>query len=161
MSYSTLHRVYKTKAPEFAEYSNGWGSAPVLWEYLCKRYLHSNMWMADAGSSDSKLWKLTHDLEIPYDLRLCLAFTFDTAYCTEENLAKLADACEFTYAVCYTRGVSHWKSIATDLRSHKFKFRQIGVSLGCTSVSNPWASYYQKYKTVNTFNIFEYVPCAK
>ena len=66
MSTSDLYLVYKTTATHFAEFRNGWGSAPILWGYLSETYLGRPWSMLD----DSELWDLVDDTRVAPSLRL-------------------------------------------------------------------------------------------
>ena|ERR1700691_2864514 len=59
MSSSTLYRVYRTRARQYAEMRNGWGTAPVIWSYLCVHYLNRQ----PHGALEAALRKIAEDVE--------------------------------------------------------------------------------------------------
>lgn len=156
MSTSDLYRVYRTKATHFAEFHNGWGSAPVVWSYLGVKFLgrerHDYM-----RSNDTELWELARDPRVPVSLRLVHAFCCDQTICPNERLGDLADACEYVAEATFAPGrANHWQSIGQSLREHKPRARQLGVGLCCTSVCDPWSGWKPEL-TQEPWDIFEYV----
>lgn len=151
MSSSSLYRVYRTKARYLAEYRNSHGTAPVIWGHLTERFLNKPFSMFDDLTS---LWGLARDTRVPRTLRIVHAFCCDDAFCPVDRISELADACEVTYVATLKAGyVNHWQSIADDLRTHKAKSRQIGISLGCTSVCDEW----EYYKGSSGFDMMSYI----
>lgn len=142
MSSSTLYRVYRTKATQYAEMRNGWGTAPVIWSYLCVKYLHRQP-HEYLLPNDTALWDLARSEVVPRELRLVHAFCCDQAMCPMDRLAELAEACEYAWRLTSTDSarVNHWATVANFLRGIARKPKQIGVALNCTSVCDIWSSY--------------------
>jgi hypothetical protein len=145
MSTSDLYRISKTVATHLKRYSNGHGTAPVIWDILCADYLGFSYERRPLGDL-SVLWDLAQDTAVPLQLRLVHAFCFDAAIVRPEDLTELADACDQVWESGIRRHpayVNHWASIALDLRSLVgVKIgRAIGYAISCTSVSDQWSAY--------------------
>lgn len=146
MSCSNIYKVYKTKTRELAEFHNSWGTAPVLWGYLCEKYLNqnSNFWLtAGFGKEDTlkPLWNLAENPTVPTCLRLTHAFTFKNAVCPPNKKDELAKACQEVFNLTYDSiHVNHWKAVAESLKSCKINKHMVGIALSCTSVEDPWIS---------------------
>ncbi|WP_010517873.1 hypothetical protein [Komagataeibacter oboediens] len=138
MSYSTLCAVYRTTATGLAEYRNSWGTGPLIWDYLSKRYLgHKKSWML----LDNALWDLATDMNVPASLRACHAITFDRGIVPFEYAQKMADLLRSGSEIL-SKGapdhVNHFSSIADDLGKIKLRKNALGFGLNCTSVSDVW-----------------------
>lgn len=142
MSSTVLYKVYKTKATADAEWHNSWLSAPLLWDYLCKRYISQD---ANWLFGNDKLWALASDPRVPVDLRLAHAFTFDGAVCPPSKLRRLSTALTNAGAVvsAETDKPSHWPSIARRLSilAATPNKRLAGVALTSTTVSDNWIEW--------------------
>lgn len=138
MSYSTLYAIYKTKAAEVSEYRNGWGSGPIIWDYLSKEFLGLPGW---SFSNDSGLWGLAIDPKVPLGLRACLAITLDYAMVLAKDAKIMAEAIRqggFVMDKFAPDRVNHFPRIAHDMSETKLDKRAIGFGLNCTSVSDTW-----------------------
>lgn len=142
MSYSTLYKVYKTKAVSYREFRNGHGTAAVLWTYLCNKYLNGAQWYLERDSN--RLWALYNNLDVPEHMRFGLMVTFDNAVVEMQDLAKASDLAAMVYDTIYDESkVNHWRDLShayMDLSKYKDK-RIVGIGLGCTSVSDPWENF--------------------
>lgn len=153
MSTSALHRVYKTTATEFAEFSNGWGSGPSIWRHLCEKYLYREWHIMQ---NDKQLWNLVDSDKVPDYLRVCLALTLDNSYCPCDRIDDLIGHCEATASATDTSAaVNHWQAFADALKGHKKKPRQLGIGLGCTSVSDPWSWYDGSKELWDIFSVLD------
>ena len=123
-----------TEDVDIEQLRNSWGSAPVIWNVMAKKYLKTDSW---AGYTD-KLWPLYRDEQIPAYLRAVHLFTFDRFYVSKKDYARLAkDIRQFVadFPTDATQ-VNHWPRIATLLESDP-DYPAIG--LYCTSVAeDPW-----------------------
>lgn len=156
MSTSDLYRVYGTKATHIAEFRNGWGSAPVVWGYLCEKYLGGTRTSWGINTPLEKLWALSADERVPRCLRLTLGFTYDWAVCPPKKAGELADALEEAGKLCDRPGyVNHWQAIANELRNHKARARQVGIGISCTSVNDIWIDWKGKKKPWNVFAVLK------
>lgn len=149
MSTTTLWAVYKSKVTVVAEYQNGHGSGPALWDLMAKRYLH--MPMPWGGDDLKRLWKLATDRTVVEHLRITHAATFDYAMIPVANLEIAATAFEKAHEdiLRLTDWTwSHWAAIAADLRklAAKHDHRMLGVGIGCTSVSDPWEEFEHRIR---------------
>ena len=138
MSYSTLCAVYRTTATGLVEYRNAWGTGPLIWDYLSKRYLRRALsWMAD----DEALWNLATNMDVPAPLRACHALTFDRAIVplgSASEMATLLRAGEEILSKHAPDCVNHFGLIADDLGKIKLRKNALGFGLNCTSVSDVW-----------------------
>lgn len=142
MSTSDLYRVYRTKAVHMTEFRNGWGTAPLLWDYLAKQFIGPDFQWVCQREGDRRLWDLYRDGRVPRSLRLVHAFTMDHIICPPDQVAEFADACDEVGRVCARDShVNHWAAIATTMRQAKAKPRQLGYGLACTSVSDIWCGW--------------------
>jgi hypothetical protein len=88
MSYSTIYKIYRTKAVPFAEFRNGWGSGPILRDSLAKVHLNSeNEWITQY----KRVWELFYNPAVPLHRRIALAFTFDYAGGPDNLLVRVAE----------------------------------------------------------------------
>jgi len=120
MSYTTIIHVFPGEKIECGdELRNSHGSAPVIWDLLCQKYLgiEPMHWMS--GNME-RLWKLWKDTSIPVHHRALLMMTFDRAYVLKANYARAAADIrkfftEFQYNPEY---VNHWPQISTLFESN-------------------------------------------
>jgi len=146
VSTSNLYAVYKTKTKEIAEFPNGWGTAPVIYDYLCEKYLNvkKNAWLHQFSSPTPNfkiqyLWDLTKNLSVPASIRLVHAFTYINHVCPSNRILELAQACQEFYDITNdNKRVNHWELIANTLKSFKINKKMIGIALSCSSIQNPW-----------------------
>lgn len=124
------------------EFQNGHGTGPVIWGYLCKEYLgmESNAWLF---GDNKKLWALINDKNVPRDIRLVHAFTFNDALCPNKRINEMAEACLSAYKKTSidTSRINHWGDIGKFLKSFKALPKSRGVVLSCTSISDEWISW--------------------
>jgi hypothetical protein len=138
MSYSTIYKVYQPKVISYAEFGNGWGSGPVLWDHLAHVRLNSENEFANGYK---RVWGLFFNPAIPEHHRIALAFTFDHAVCQPDKLIELADACEKIWPEIKAwkpHNADHSGSFAPKLKeiAAKKDARLVGVSLNFISVSD-------------------------
>ena len=156
MSTSNLYSVYKTRTKELASFGNGWGTAPVLWDYLEKAYLNkrSGSWLCGDDKDKTELWNLATDSKVPVYLRLVHAFTFINVVCPYEKANEMAEHCRKAFNTIRedesrdmltdkdrSLRVNHWERIANVLEIMKPNKRALGIGLSCTSVSDPWIGW--------------------
>jgi hypothetical protein len=144
MSYSILRILNLKSASHFSEYGNGWGSAPVAWDYLIEKYL---------GVGQSERWqgygKLIDDVaacdRLEGDERLVLLFCYNKAFIPLHRLKESADACEeFAARIPWPNRVNHWADIGRDLREiaelpkRTLSRHARGACLTTTDVQDDW-----------------------
>jgi len=154
MSYSTIWKVYKTKAVSVIELGNSHGSAPPVWDWLCNHYLNGKHWMTRDDNKD--LWQLRKNPAVPKHMRFGLLLTFDNAIILPIHLEEAAQLCYRVYDTTFNpQYVNHWSRIGEEL--HKLRDiknkRLMGIALGCTSVSDPWWDR----KSREPFNVMDYL----
>lgn len=153
MSYTTVVALWPgERIATLKELSNGHGSAPVIWDALCQRYLGLRPfgWI----SSDlTKLWALWRDERVPLHQRAVLMLTFDRAYVTSDNYARMA----LDIRDCLrdlqppSEYVNHWPTIAALLAD---KPACPAIGLHCTSVSEnpflgPWNEEREEHDPID------------
>lgn len=160
MSYSTIYRIFRTTATSYADFRNGWGTAPLLWDYLAKTFIGSRFTFFDY-SRDNLLWDLAKDSRVARDLRLAHAWTFDRALCPLGRAIEMANACDVVAVQCAKEDhVNHWAALAVALREAKAKPRQIGWGLNGTSVSDVWQEWAGRNDRQEPWSIFDLVDAA-
>ncbi len=137
MSCSTLLIINKKRKLEsVAEYKNAYGSAPLIWSYLTKKYLKSDSYFAVTD----KLWKLIDDHRLSRDEKLCLIFTFDYFTASKKHIDVFAGALENIGTKAkeeFPSFANHLSAIAGDLRKlNKLDFSRF--CFNCTSVADIW-----------------------
>jgi hypothetical protein len=125
-------------------FSNGWGSAPVLWDYLSEKYLGLKA-MPFGENERQKLWDLARDKRLTGEERACHMLTFDRAYVPLQHLERVSDACYSVYADMPAKykgdRVNHWYGLGalfSQLAQMKFHHRCRGVCIAPTSVEDHW-----------------------
>jgi hypothetical protein len=142
MSYSAIYLVYRTSVKRVAEFSNAWGSAPPLWDYLWKTRIDSqSSWLAHQEWEE--LWALVHDRSVPAEQRLCLAWCWDNGIVPLAKVHKMAQACDDVSDFLLANSKykwNHWRSFGSTLRKcvKQSDKRILGIGLSCTSVADPW-----------------------
>lgn len=137
MSTSDLYILNKKSTTHFTEFRNGWGSAPICWDHLAKKYgVQSSLF-------DMKpVWDLASGDRLAHHEKIALMMTFDAAFVPLDMLSDAADACErFGAEINFPGRVNHWPAFGAALRlaekKHHNRFAR-GVCLSCTSVSDNW-----------------------
>lgn len=142
MSRSTVIAVWPgEKSDEFKELHNAWGSAPVVWNAMAKRYIDGSYW-----SNIEKLWSLPRRQDIPLHLRAVLAMTFDNMIVMRADYSRAAE-CIRHYLVDFPadeRKVNHWPVLAELFESDP---ECPAIGLWCTSVcENPFCGEWNDDK---------------
>jgi hypothetical protein len=159
MSYASLYEIYKTKKVETAEYANGNGSAPPVWDYLCSHYLNvEGIYML---SNKQPLWDLSRDRAVPLNVRLCHAFTFDYAVVSPEHFSLMSEACADMQHILklwpeWTNNVTHWGLFSEFFKTLKVDRRCLGIGMRVTSICDVWDEYPKRGKD-RMFNCVEEV----
>jgi hypothetical protein len=135
MSYTAIKAIWPGEKTEtLEELRNSHGSAPPIWNSMCKEYYGTkdHGYMFD-GILD-KLWPRWMDLSIPEHQRAVLMFTYDKAYVTKENYGRLSNDIEkfFSDFPPIHNHVNHWPRIVEILKSNP---DIPAIGLYCTSVS--------------------------
>jgi len=141
MSYSTLYRIYRTKASPIKEFRNGSGTGRVLWMHMSTRFLGRALTLFDEMQP---VWDLSLNPAVPHAFRLTCEWTFDRWVCPPTLREAMAAACAEVgedIARAYPTWVNHWPALAETLAAERdFNDRRlIGFGLGCTSVCDPWS----------------------
>jgi hypothetical protein len=168
MSTSNLYSVYKTRTKELAAFGNGWGTAPVLWDYLEKAYLNkrSGSWLCGNDKDKAELWNLVTNPNVPVCFRLVHAFTFNNVVCPYKQTTKMAEHCRKVFGILkedessvmladkdIMPRVNHWERIANVLEIIKSDKRALGIGLSCTSISDPWIGWKGGVKVRSVFDM--------
>lgn len=142
MSTSDLYILNGKSTSHLAEFRNGWGSAPVIWDHLGEKYVPERPTYSFDGGHLRKVWALAGDDRLASHEKICLMITFDKAYIPLANLTEAADACARMGAeTSHMPGVNHWIGIGDELRKaakQHFSRHARGIVLSPTSVSDCW-----------------------
>ena len=135
MSYTTVKAIWPgEKHEDLEELRNSHGSAPPIWNAMCKKYYGTNdhTYMFD-GTLD-KLWPRWKDLSIPEHQRAVLMMTYDRAYVAKKDYARAAADIKkfFQDFPANSEYVNHWPKIQAIFESNP---DIPGIGLYCTSVS--------------------------
>jgi hypothetical protein len=160
MSTSDLYIINKKSVRHIAEFSNGYGSAPPVWERLYDQYIHKPTDPPRHGMhkwNDS--WKLYRDARLTAAERCCLMMTFDWAYLPLDMLEQAAWYCDEVGVLTEEEGrVNHWRAIGKtlmDASQKKWGQHARGVGLSCTSVCDLWIDCEPEDIAEKSWAIFE------
>jgi hypothetical protein len=138
MSYTTIYKVTPgVSAEDFQELLNAWGSSPLVWDALFKRYVppkhEYDSWMFDSD----RLWKLWDREDIPPHIRAVLGMTFDRSYIERQHFRRAAaDIRKFLEEVPARESrVNHWPAIADLMEQHADDEAFPALGFNQTSVS--------------------------
>jgi hypothetical protein len=145
MSYTTVKAIWPgEKVEDLEELRNSHGSAPLIWNALCMRYLGLESYYYMSSDLD-RLWAKWKDLSIPEAIRAVLMMTFDHAYIAKKDYQRAAgDIRTFLkeFPVPSNR-VNHWPAIACILE----KADAPAIGFQHTSVSeDPWQGPWNEEK---------------
>lgn len=163
MSYTTIVHIFLGNRIEYGpELSNSWGSAPVVWDAIGKKYIgHDFSFMYN--DKVEKLWKLYSSQDIPIHQRVVLMMTFDRAYVLKKDYSRAArDIRLFLEDFPQDTSVAnHWPSIADYFESDP---DVPAIGLWCTSVSeNPfngrWNDDRDEYEPPDWEKCFDIYEC--
>ena len=144
MSTSDLYIINQKSVKHFAEFRNGWGSAPKCWNYLAQKYLPSGeKYSMFNDAMNRRIWSLGSDPRVATEDRIALLMTLDNAFVPLGKLREAGEACIKFGANCEDgQTVNHWPAFGEALlraASEKLSRHARGIGLSCTSVSDPWS----------------------
>lgn len=118
MSESSLYLLNKKSTAFLDEYWNGWGSSPVMWDYLGAKYIPEKPIYSLDPSYIQKVCYLHQASFVPKEEKICLMMTFDKAYIALADLAEASEAClkvgdDINGAL--VGRVNHWPEIGKSL----------------------------------------------
>lgn len=145
MSCTTIKAIWPGEKHEnFRELSNGWGSAPVIWDALSQRYLGKQPY-GYSGGDMQPLWDLWKDASVPESYRAVHLLTLDRMYVLRKDYARMAkDIRAFLAEFPVGVGANHWPAIAEFLESDA---DIPAMGLRCTSVSeDPFCGEWNEEK---------------
>jgi len=150
MSYTTIIAIWpgeKTKGLE--ELRNSHGSAPLVWNVMCKRYLGTKDHGYMFDETIEWLWPLWKVLNIPEYQRAVLMMTYDGVYILKKDYQRAAENIKaFLKDFPVKEGyANHWPRIAELLES---QLDIPALGLHCTSVAEnlfdgPWNEKKEEY----------------
>jgi hypothetical protein len=171
MSTSDLYILNRKSTTHCAEFRNGWGSGPCIWDHLASKYFpdvnFSDYDRKDYVGHDRKnrmVWDLASDKRVTGEERAVLMISFDKAYVPKSHLKEAGEACVAAHGMIeahgFWNGVNHWKAIGEaliGLSKRKLHWQARGVVLNCTSVQDMWIQPSRDY-LANAWPIFEENP---
>lgn len=135
------------KLEQHREFLNSWGSAPVIWGFICERYLQKEgHWWVSAGPERlKKLWAAWQSPEIPECVRAVHLWTMDRMYVERKDYQRMAEHIDAFLAICTGwNGVNHWPAISELLKSDP---DIPAFGLWCTTVvNNPFSGAWDDEK---------------
>ena len=141
------------------ELRNSHGSAPVVWNELCKKYYGTEEYGYTRNNLLDRLWPRYKDLSIPKHHRAVLMMTYDRAYISKANYPQAAkDIKQFLEDFPPREGyANHWNEIAGIYESSP---DCEAIGLHCTSVSeNPfhgeWDEEAEDYSPIDWGTAYE------
>jgi hypothetical protein len=145
MSFTTVKAIWPgEKVEDLEELRNSHGSAPLIWNAFCMRYLGIESYYYASADLD-RLWGKWKDLSIPESFRAVLMMTFDHAYISKKDYQRAADdirAFLKEFPVSSDRA-NHWPSIARILENADAP----AIGFQHTSVSDdPWQGRWDEEK---------------
>lgn len=150
MSCSTLQAIWPGEKHEnVREFRNSHGTAPIVWDEFCKRYLReeSHWWLFNSSKPEGRrLWDLYKDMRIPESHRAAFSFTFDHFYVKRADYRRFAkDLRTFLDDTLVSANhVNHWPLIA---QFFEMEPDYPAIALWCTSVtSDPFNGEYDEEK---------------
>ena len=114
MSYTTIKAIWPgEKTEDLEELRNSHGSAPPVWNAMCRKYYGTGDHGYLFGGTLDKLWPRWQDLSIPEYQRAVLMMTFDRAYVIRKDYARAAADIEkfFSDFPPIAGNVNHWPRI--------------------------------------------------
>jgi hypothetical protein len=165
MSYSALIAFGEDGLARVdSEYGNGWGSAPVVWNAIERKY-HRLFWPDDSilnpplrGMREELeglcTWASDHHDKMRWWEWVALQWTYDNALTAGCNLLSVAEALDrFEDAHHAGEGVCHLGKMAARMRAlHAANARAVG--LWSTSVSNdPWTEREEEDESPVPYNL--------
>lgn len=152
MSTSDLYILNGKSTRWVAEFHNGWGSGPCIWDHLASKYFpdvnFTDFNRADYVGWERKnrmVWDLAGDERVTKEERTALMLTFDRSYVPTAYLKVAGEACVAADRMIsdhgFWKGVNHWKAIGEkliELSELKLHRQARGVVLNCTSVNDVW-----------------------
>ena len=149
MSTSDLYWLNAKSTTWVAEFRNGWGSGPAVWDYLGLKYIEELPAYSMADSHLKKVWALATDPRLEPCERLALYMSFDKAFVPVASLLKAGElAIEFWDLSLNGSQVNHWRAIGEallELTKQPIDRRRRGVVLNCTSVADLWGQPSKAY----------------
>lgn len=142
MSTSDIYILNKRSTRHVAEFRNGWGSAPVAWDFLGAKYLGFAKPIILDRARLQQVWDLHRGALLSAQEKIVLLMTFDGAYIPLSRLQEAGEACD-AFGAESDDGIhaNNWAEIGRSLiRLSNSKFSRFarGAALSCTSVSDPW-----------------------
>ncbi len=113
MSYTTIKSVWPgEKHEDLKELRNSHGSAPVVWDAMCQKYLGTKEFGYFTAIDD--LWPKYKDESIPIHQRAVLMMTYDKIYVSKKDYKRAAsDILRFLGDFPVKKEyVNHWPEIA-------------------------------------------------
>lgn len=162
MSTSDFYILNQKSTTHIGSFHNGWGSGPVIWDYLGGKYIAEKPAYSMDGAYLNKVWALAGDGRLSDSEKIALMMTFDRAYIPLDRIKEATDAClevgnSITVHPDFQHRVSHWTNFSfflNELSGKRFSRHARGVVLSCTSVSDCWEWPSEDWLT-KAWSIFE------
>lgn len=146
MSTSDLYILNKKSTTHFREFRNGWGSAPLAWDFIGEKYIPEKPVYSMDSEYLRRVWALAGDTRLEACERIVMMMTFDRAFVPRDRLKEAGEACQdfgrmSSRSAGYHDRVNHWHDIGSaliEMSNAKLTRHARGAALSCTSVSDMW-----------------------
>ncbi len=159
MSTSDIYILNGKSTTWVAEFRNGWGSGPCMWDHLANKYFpdvnFTDYDRIDYVGWDRKnrmVWDLAGEDRVSGPERVALMLTFDKSFVPTSHLKEAGEACIKAYDMIvahgFWEGVNHWRAIGDaliDLSKKPLHRNARGVVLNCTSINDVWLTPSREY----------------
>lgn len=147
MSYTTVIALWPgEKNEDFEKLGNSHGSAPPVWNSMCKKYYGTEDHAYMFNGTLNRLWPRWKDLSIPEHQRAVLMMTFDRAYVSKKYYARAVKDIDLFFKDFPPNPeyVNHWPRLREIYESDP---DIPAIGLHCTSVSeNPFDGEWNEEK---------------
>lgn len=160
MSSTIIYILNSKSVSRFAAFKNSWGTAPIAYEYLLRKYAGPDL--PHVFDWEKHINGIMEDDRLEGDELIAMLFMADRAYIPLERLAMAAEACEMFGARLPERSsgpsqdVNHWPQIARTLRdiaAAKLSRHAVGVCMAPTDGCDEWQ--WSKGLADNAWPIFK------
>lgn len=152
MTTTDLYILNKKSTRWVAEFVNGWGSVPCIWDHMAYKYYpnanftrHGDPDYISRDDMNQMVWNLASDDQVTTEERVALMMTFDRSYVPITYLKVAGEACVTAAKMIddagFWKGVNHWKAIGEkliELSSMNFHHQARGVVMNGSSVCDWW-----------------------
>ncbi len=148
MSFTIVKAIFheEKKCHDVVDLPNSWLSAPIVWNYICEKYLDGISWF----SAPQELWGAWMLAEVPKHTAAVLLFTLDRLYVSQANYARFREDIGKFVADLGATNHGHWPRIAEILEN----FSAPAVGIRCNTIAgDSWdvpGDWFEVYSEVDS-----------